>query len=346
MIKGGRYMVYDLYDKKLLADSGYYPVIQSYYYNEWNTYDMPQHFHSRIEIMYIIKGDCTVRSRKEKIRMFSGDFILINAGTPHALSINNPRGCMVLNIEFTFEKQDNAAPDFYTLYRNSEELRTFLAQGAEYFRIKDDGEVYRILFSALENVDITKPNRFSLDLWLALLLLSSARLACADFNNNSDDYIQCAKNFISRNYFREIHISDIAEYIHIHPAYLQRLFKKECGISVIDYMTNYRMEKAYYLLSRTNMSIIDIANSVGINSQQYFTRLFKKTMNITPKALRDSKASDNPLADPMENDVEWTWRPGLKNTETICDNDLDWLNIISSGKLPGDAKGYKKPPDA
>lgn len=335
-------MVYDLYDKKLITEDGYYPVIQSYYYNEWNKFDMPQHFHSRIEIMYIIKGDCTVRSRKEKIRMFSGDFIILNAGTPHALSIDNPRGCMVLNIEFTFEKQDNNAPDFATLYRNSDDMRNFVGQDAEYFRIKDDGEIYRILFSALENVDITQPNRFCLDLWLSLLLLSSARLASNNSNGNSDDYIQSAKDYISRNYFREIHVSDIAEYIHIHPAYLQRLFKKECGLSVVDFLTTYRMEKAYYLLSRTNMSIIDIANSVGINSQQYFTRLFKKTMNITPKALRDSKSSDSPGADPMENEVDWTWRPGLKNTETICDNDLDWLNIISGGKVPGDGKGYKK----
>ena len=334
-------MPYDFYDKLLTTQAGFFPVIQSYYYNEWNKFEMPQHFHSRIEIMYIIKGDCTVRSRKEKIRMFSGDFIIINSGTPHALSIDNPRGCMVLNIEFVFDKQVSFAPDFMTLYKNSPELKSMVEQNVEYFRIKDDGEVYRILFSALENVDITKPNRFTLDLWLALLLLSSARLAVTAGSSNSGDYIQSAKDFISRNYFREIHIGDIAEYIHIHPAYLQRLFKKECKISLIDYLTNYRMEKAYYLLSRTNMSIIDIANSVGINSQQYFTRLFKKAMNITPKALRDSK-SEGQGSEVFSGDIDWTWRPGLKSSETICDNDLDWLNIIAGGKVPGDGKGYKK----
>lgn len=333
-------MVYDLYDKKLTTEPGYFPVIQSYYYNGWDKFDMPQHFHSRIEIMYIIKGDCTVRSRKEKIRMFSGDFILINSGTPHALSIDNPRGCMVLNIEFNFEKQESEAPDFATLYQNSGDMRNFVGQGAEYYRIKDDGEIYRILFSALESVNTSKPNLFSLDLWLSLLLLSSARLASTDANNLSDDYIQCAKDFISRNYFREIHVNDIAEYIHIHPAYLQRLFKRECNLSVVDYLTNFRMEKAYYLLSRTNMSIMDIANSVGIHSQQYFTRLFRKTMNVTPKALRDSKTSDSAEPEP-----EWHWRSGANLTETICNNDLDWLNIIANGKIPGDGKDYQKPKD-
>ena len=330
-------MIANLYDENLIKESGYHPVVQAYYYNEWTKYEMQQHFHSRIEVMYVIKGDCTVRMRREKVRMFAGDFILINAGIAHALSIDNPRGCMVLNIEFTFEKLDSAAPDFATLYQNSEELRAFVASEGEYFRIKDDGEVYRILFSALENTDVTKPNRFSLDLWMALLLLSCARLSGADTSGDSDDYIQSAKDYIARNYYREIHIGDISEHIHIHPAYLQRLFKKQCGMSVVDYITQYRMEKAYYLLSRTNMSIVDIANSVGINSQQYFTRLFKKTMDITPKALRDSKASDNPGADPIDNDVEWTWRPGLRRTETTCENDLEWINVLSGGgKLPGD----------
>lgn len=336
-------MIPNLYDRTLIEEPGYYPIIQSYYYNEWTKYEMQQHMHNRIEIMYVIKGDCTVRCRNEKVRMFSGDFILLNAGTAHALSVDNPRGCMVLNIEFAFEKRPSAAPDFATLYRNCAELQSIVAQGAEYFRLKDDGEVYRILFSALENSDVHRPNRFSLDLWMALLLISCARLATVNLPQGSDDYIQSAKDYIARNYFRDIRVGDISAYIHIHPAYLQRLFKKQCGISVVDYITQYRMEKAYYLLSRTNMSIVDIANSVGINSQQYFTRLFKKTMDITPKALRDSKASDSPNADPIERDADWIWRPGRALTETACDNDMEWINYLSTGgKVPGDMQGYQK----
>lgn len=321
-------MIADIYDQDLIYKAGYYPIIQSYYYNEWNKFDMQQHYHSRIEIMYVIKGDCTIRSGSEKIRMFSGDFIILNAGTPHALSIDNPRGCLVLNVEFTFEKQQTAAPDFATLYKNSEDLRKFVEQKADFYRIKDDGEMYRILFSALANTDITKPNGFSLDLWLSLMIISCARLATVDISpGGTNDYIQSAKDYIARNYFREIHIGDISEHIHIHQAYLQRLFKRQCGMSVVDYITKYRMEKAYYLLSRTNMSIIDIANSVGINSQQYFTRLFKKTMDITPKALRNSRSSDNLNADPLDTEVDWTWRPGLSHSETFVDSDTEWATI-------------------
>lgn len=342
-VKVMKYMIADLYDKFLINEPGYYPVIQKYYYNEWEKFEMQQHLHNRIEIMYVIKGDCTVRCREEKVHMFAGDFILLNAGTAHALSVDNPRGCMVLNIEFVFEKQRSPAPDFLTLYRNSTDLQKILSQQAEYYRIKDDGEVYRILFSALENSDAEKSNHFSLDLWMALLLLSCARLATLNLSQGSDDYIQSAKDYIAKNYFRDIRVADISEYIHIHPAYLQRLFKKRCGMSVIDYITQYRMEKAYYLLSRTNMSIVDIANSVGINSQQYFTRLFKKTMDITPKALRDSKASDTPVIDLPDRDINWTWRPTLPLTETACDTDMEWINYLSTGgKVPGTLNGYSK----
>ncbi len=331
-------LVCDIYDKQLVEDSGYFPVVQSYYYNEWKTFTMRQHMHSRIEIMYIIKGDATVHCRQEDIRLFSGDFILLNAGTPHSLEIDNPRGCLVLNIEFLFEKQESAAPDFATLYKNSPEVRAFVAQDCEYFRIKDNGEVYRILFSALENVDMTRPNRFSLDLWTSLLLLSIARLSGAVKAGEPSDYIQAAKAYISRYYYRELHVNEIAEYIHLHPAYLQRLFKKECDISVVDYLTQFRMEKAYYLLSRTNMSIMDIANSVGISSQQYFTRLFKKITGITPKALRDSNASDNPTVDPINHVIDWTWRPGLTEDEIVVEE--DW-----NTKLPAGGKDYHKPKD-
>lgn len=313
--------IHNIYDQNLL-EPGYYPVIQSYYYNEFKRYDMRQHLHERMEIMYVIKGECIVRSKKDRIRLLSGDFIFINSTFPHALRVENDRGCMVLNIEFVFEKLESLAPDFTVLHEQSPQLRAMLEQRSDYLRIKDNGEMYRILFSIVEHMDIKVKSNFVLDLWMAQFLLSMASLADARSGSSKIDYVQAAKDYVARNYSHEIHVSDIANFIHIHPAYLQRLFKKECGVSVVDYLNDIRVQKAYHLLTRTNMSIIDIANSVGINSQQYFTRLFKKATNTTPKALRDSSMSDSRLMEPLDREVNWVWRGGLG--ETTYEVESDW----------------------
>lgn len=316
--------LHNIYDKNL-QQPGYHPVIQSYYYNKFDDHDMKQHSHSRFEIMYVIKGECIVRSKEESIRLLSGDFIFVNSGLSHALTVKNPKGCMVLNIEAVFEKKQSAAPDFEVLYRESPELQSLVDSEDQpaYLRIKDNGEMYRILFSIVEHVDVCKEHDFTLDLWLTQMLLSVARLSGARPAGAPLDYVQAAKDYVNQHFYHEIHVSDIANFIHIHPAYLQRIFKKECGISVVDYLTEVRMRNAYNLLARTNMSIIDIANSVGVNSQQYFTRLFKKTMNVTPKALRDSSMVENREIEPIDTPVEWAWRSGLGAT-TYESDDADW----------------------
>ena len=315
-------MIHSLYDKGLL-EPGYHPVIQSYYYHEWTKRDMQQHMHDRMEIMYIIKGECMVRAGEEKIRLLSGDFILVDAGAPHALSIQSERGCMVLNMEFVFSKTESPAPDLALLYRENAPLRALMdGEPAAYLKVKDNGEMYRILSSAMDHVDMEAGYSFPLDLWLAQLLISAAALSGARPKGEDADYVRTAKAYVERNYSHEIHVGDIARYIHIHPAYLQRLFKKECGVSVVDYLTEVRMKKAYDLLLRTNMSILDIANGVGIHSQQYFTRLFKKSMGITPKALRSSNSTDRPAAEFSAEDGEWRWRSGL--SESLYETDSDW----------------------
>lgn len=315
--------VTSLYDRAVLQP-GYHPVIQSYYYHEWTERDMQQHMHGRMEIMYIIKGECLVRAEQEKIRLLAGDFILVDAGQPHALRIQSQRGCMVLNIEFVFEKTDSPAPDLAMLCKECAPLRALVKGGPQpYLRVKDNGEVYRILSTVVDHVDMSVDYSFTVDLWMAQLLISAASLSGARPDGEKVDYVQMAKDYVERNYSHEIHVGDIAGFIHIHPAYLQRLFKKECGLSVVDYLTEVRMKKAYDLLVRTNMSILDIAGSVGINSQQYFTRLFKKTAGMTPKALRDSNTADRPNIDGLPEDgSEWRWQSGLR--ETLYETDADW----------------------
>lgn len=315
--------VHSLYDKALL-EPGFHPSVQSYYYHEWTKRDMQQHMHNRMEIMYVIKGECTVRAEQEKIRLLAGDFILVDAGRPHALSIQSQRGCMVLNIEFIFEKTDSPAPDLALLYKECPALQALMAGGpVPYLKVKDNGEMYRILSTVVDHVDISVSYSFTVDLWMAQMLMSTAALSGARPGDQEVDYVQMAKDYVGRNFSHEIHVGDIARFIHIHPAYLQRLFKKECGVSVVDYLTEVRMQKAYDLLVRTNMSILDIAGSVGINSQQYFTRLFKKTVGMTPKALRDSNTADRPNMDGLpEENGEWHWRPGL--SESLYETDSDW----------------------
>ena len=80
----------------------------------------------------------------------------------------------------------------------------------------------------------------------------------------------------------------VARNLGISPSYLSRLFKKETGICLQDYINDVRLERAANLLIYSEESIPKIAEYVNFPSQSYFGKLFKEKMHMTPRQYRES----------------------------------------------------------
>ena len=100
-------------------------------------------------------------------------------------------------------------------------------------------------------------------------------------------YTENAKNYISLHYREKLRLEDIAEALGISPSYLSRLFRKDTGVLLQDYIVRVRVDRAANFLKYSDESLAVIAEYVGFPSQSYFGRVFKKEMNMTPKAYRD-----------------------------------------------------------
>lgn len=92
--------------------------------------------------------------------------------------------------------------------------------------------------------------------------------------------------YIEKNYAKEISLNVIAKASGLTPTYFSALFKKETGETLSNYIIRYRLDIAKHLLRETGLSISEIASSVGYPDIKYFSRLFKKYMNITPTEFR------------------------------------------------------------
>lgn len=104
----------------------------------------------------------------------------------------------------------------------------------------------------------------------------------------SEGYVYKACHFINQNYSQHgFCVKDVVESLKIDRSYLYRIFKNETGVSVIDYITRCRIAKAEILLANSNLSIKDVAYSVGFNDQMYFSRVFKKLNGRTPTSFRE-----------------------------------------------------------
>jgi two-component system response regulator YesN len=95
-----------------------------------------------------------------------------------------------------------------------------------------------------------------------------------------------AKEFIWGNYNKDISLQKMAGAVGISPFYLSHLFRKEMGISFLEYLTSVRISAAKKLLEQTNLSILEICLQAGYQDPSHFAKIFKKKEGLRPAEYR------------------------------------------------------------
>ncbi len=95
-----------------------------------------------------------------------------------------------------------------------------------------------------------------------------------------------AVKFINRNINKKIKLCDIAEHTGVTENYISALFRRELGVTISDYVKTQKLNEAKRLLSETDMSLSDIADSLSYSSQSYFQNQFKSAFGITPARFK------------------------------------------------------------
>lgn len=106
-------------------------------------------------------------------------------------------------------------------------------------------------------------------------------------------YINIAQSMvelIQEKYDQDITLEMCAEQFRFHPVYLSRVFKKEMGMTFIDYLTNYRMNMAKLWLRDSNLKITEIAERLNYTNSTGFIRTFRKAEGMTPGQYRETHA--------------------------------------------------------
>ena len=105
-----------------------------------------------------------------------------------------------------------------------------------------------------------------------------------------------AKSFVRSHMKEELQVAEIAAMVNMSGSYFSHVFKKEEGISFLEYVYRVRMEHARYLLESSDLKVNEIADEVGIFNPNYFSTQFKKSVGQSPLEYRQAwlkKAEEN-----------------------------------------------------
>ena len=123
-------------------------------------------------------------------------------------------------------------------------------------------------------------------LFFSLYKISRDVLAAKNLFPAQETAINTAISYIEKNYKNDLDIDAICSSVGFSKYYFCKMFKDHTGVTIHQYVTEYRINQAKNLLSYSKLSITAVANSVGYKNTLTFTRNFEKIQHMTPSEYR------------------------------------------------------------
>lgn len=99
-------------------------------------------------------------------------------------------------------------------------------------------------------------------------------------------YIEKAKDYIEKNYYKDINMAVVSNYVSLNYSYFSSIFNRDTGMNFSDYLNFVRVEKAKVLLKNIDYRIHEVSEMVGYKNPKHFTKNFKKFTKLTPVEYR------------------------------------------------------------
>lgn len=208
-------------------------------------------------IHYVVKGKGVFIKNKEEFPVFAGQFFIIKPGNVYTYTADDKDPWTYIWFSFDgelasgFEKlQDVMA------YNGSVIIEMLNAERYKNTRTEFlAGKIYEFMSSVFEGEEI------------------------------KTDYVKAVSDFVKYNESPSLSVSKIASELNLNPRYLSRLFKREKGITIQEYIVNARMKKARLLL-RSGFNVSETAKLVGYEDAFSFSKMFKKYEGVSPKEIK------------------------------------------------------------
>lgn len=269
------------------------------YIDKFEEYDIGfirWHWHNEVQFALMEKGSAELLFLNESQVISEGEGIFINSNTLHQI---NPMTEDSVMITLVFNPILISGHNLSSIDKNYV-LPIINSENIKFLALNKEGKT-KDMISKLTNIyEIYRKKEFAYELEIKSLLCSlwmdlgsillndmepEAKIVSYD-----EKRIKTILEYMHKNYHNKLSLSDIADSVYISKSECCRIFKKYLKMTPFEYLMQYRVIKASDILESSNNSISDIASSVGFNDSSYFSKTFKRFMNISPKDYRKLKS--------------------------------------------------------
>lgn len=254
----------------------------------------PIHIHNFVEVVYMCQGTTHHVINGKDIVLQAGELLFISQSAKQEIY---PAKESDVAVNFII------LPEFFDYGLNmmeaeNNQLRSFvidcLTGGKEdtgylHFKVADVLPVQNLVENLIWTIIRKEPNKRSIQqatmgLLFIQLMNHIDRLETAE-TDKQQRLIMDVLSYIEEHY-RDGELDSLAKQLHYDMRWLSKEIKKRTGQNYTDLVQNKRLNQAAYLLTTTNMNIIDIGLAVGYDNTSYFHRIFQKQFGMTPRKYR------------------------------------------------------------
>ncbi|MDO5294572.1 MAG: AraC family transcriptional regulator [bacterium] len=240
------------------------------------------HWHNAIELIYLLKGELEVTISGQKYLLQKGEIILINSKVIHSTKCTKGNDAILVQLPYPFLKRyinDISSYQFTLNYRTKNPIeRTKITQLCE-------------LLEKMNYIQEARPDgallQFQSMLFELLYILYHnfrTQVSQAAFQKTNKNLLRLEPilQYTNENYKTPISIAEISDYAILEPKYFCRFFKKNMGMTYLEYLNEVRLSHIYHDLIHTDFAINDILETHGFTNYKLFCRLFKEKFGTTP----------------------------------------------------------------
>lgn len=250
----------------------------------------PAHWHDEIEILYHLNGESDITIDKERFHLKKRHMIVVDSRQVHS-TYTDDYASMFVCIHISKEYMAKYIPglEYYSIRCTPSDIND--ENFKEYLEICN-------LLKILTEAYIKEPFALNIETEGLVLLIFAHLIRTFGHNQNEVDQkmdvvtvqrIHQIISYVQEHYMEEIRLQDIAGELGLGREYFCRFFKKNMGISFLQYLNEVRVAHIYQDLERTDMSISQIMDRNGFTNQKLCNKTFKEIYGKTPSDVRKGK---------------------------------------------------------
>ncbi len=254
----------------------YYPISAGHFFCIKGYHLIRDNYNSLL-ITHIIDGTFTYIKDGKHITARAGDTVILDCYKPHEYYTNDSFESIWIHI---------SGANSFELFEEIEKTDGNL------IKCRDINHVKKLLFRIYDSISGVNPPselNISLDIYKIFAELLNPQSIKSKGDSNYEDSIQDVKNYIAENLNEKLTVQRLANESHMSTSHFSRVFKQQTGFSPYDYVLITRLNKAKYLLQKTEMSVSSIAYETGFNSESNFICFFTDNEGISPGKFRKLK---------------------------------------------------------